>query len=75
MRERESETSQAYASLSTSIRLRMKQYNREIYQLKTKVEEASKSRAMYPFDLSLNLLYICYYIFYKEICKYYRYIP
>lgn len=75
MRERESETSQAYASLSTNIRLRMKQYNREIYQLKTKVEEDSKSRTMYPFDLSLNLSYICYYIFYKEICKYYRYIP
>ncbi|KAI4487408.1 hypothetical protein M0804_005557 [Polistes exclamans] len=45
-RERESETSQAYASLSANIRLRMKQYNREIYQLKTKVEEASKSRTM-----------------------------
>ncbi|XP_014607820.1 PREDICTED: syntaxin-8 [Polistes canadensis] len=45
-RERESETSQAYASLSANIRLRMKQYNREIYQLKTKVEEASKSRTI-----------------------------
>ncbi|KAI4497022.1 hypothetical protein M0802_007768 [Mischocyttarus mexicanus] len=47
IRERESETSQAYASLSANIRLRMKQYNREIYQLKTKVEEASKSRTIY----------------------------
>ncbi|KAF7401036.1 syntaxin-8 [Vespula maculifrons] len=46
MRERESETSQAYASLSANIRLRIKQYNREIYQLKTKVEEASKSRTI-----------------------------
>lgn len=45
-RERESETSQAYASLSANIRLRMKQYNREIYQLKTKVEEASKSKTI-----------------------------
>ncbi|XP_015183766.1 PREDICTED: syntaxin-8 [Polistes dominula] len=45
-RERESETSQAYASLSANIRLRMKQYNREIYQLKTKLEEASKSRTI-----------------------------
>lgn len=67
MRERESETSQAYASLSANIRLRIKQYNREIYQLKTKVEEASKSRTMYPFDLLLHLSYICYYISYKAI--------
>ncbi|KAK2577030.1 hypothetical protein KPH14_011989 [Odynerus spinipes] len=46
MREREPESSQAYASLSANIRLRMKQYNKEINQLKNELEEASRSRTI-----------------------------
>jgi len=46
MRDGESKTSKAYASLSANIRLRMKQYTREVQQLKSKLEEASKSRTM-----------------------------
>ncbi|XP_032676423.1 syntaxin-8 isoform X3 [Odontomachus brunneus] len=51
MRDSEPKTSKVYASLSANIRLRMKQYTREVQQLKSKVEEASKSRTMYPFIL------------------------
>lgn len=46
MRDQEPESSQAYASLSANIHLRMKQYIKEINQLKTELEEASKSRTI-----------------------------
>lgn len=46
MRDGESKTSKAYASLSANIRLRMKQYTHEVQQLKSKVEEASRSRTI-----------------------------
>lgn len=49
LREGEPKASKVYASLSANIRLRMKQYTREVQQLKSKVEEASKLRTMYPF--------------------------
>jgi len=60
MRDGESKTSKAYASLSANIRLRMKQYTREVQQLKSKLEEASKSRTMYPFiSIYAFRLWIC----------------
>lgn len=46
MRDSEPKTSKVYASLSANIRLRMKQYTREVQQLKSKVEEASKSKTI-----------------------------
>ncbi|XP_011140265.1 syntaxin-8 [Harpegnathos saltator] len=46
MRDSEPKASKVYASLSANIRLRMKQYTREVQQLKNKVEEASKSRTI-----------------------------
>lgn len=49
MRDGEPKTSKAHASLSANIRLRMKQYARQVQQLKSKVEEACKLRVMYPF--------------------------
>lgn len=57
LREGEPKASKVYASLSANIRLRMKQYTREVQQLKSKVEEASKLRTMYPF-ISLCNMYI-----------------
>ncbi|XP_053982477.1 syntaxin-8 [Hylaeus anthracinus] len=45
-RNRHSKTSQAYASLSVNIRIRLKQYNREVQQLKSKVDEALRSKAI-----------------------------
>lgn len=49
LREGEPKASKIYASLSANVRLRMKQYTREVQQLKSKVEEAFKLRTMYPF--------------------------
>lgn len=49
LRSRESRVSQAYASLSANIRLRMKQYSIEVDQLKSKVDEDFKHRSMYPY--------------------------
>lgn len=46
MRDGTPKTSKTYASLSANIRLRMKQYTREVQQLKSKVEEASKLKTM-----------------------------
>ncbi|XP_039305805.1 syntaxin-8 [Solenopsis invicta] len=46
MRDGEPKTSKVYASLSANIRLRMKQYTREVQQLKCKVEEASKLKTI-----------------------------
>ncbi|XP_046742315.1 syntaxin-8 [Diprion similis] len=46
LRNRESRTSQNYASLSANIRLRMKQYSGEVEQLKNKVDEDSKMRSI-----------------------------
>lgn len=60
LRDGELKTSKAYASLSANIRLRMKQYTREVQQLKSKVDEASKSRTMYPF------ISICVDFFFSE---------
>jgi len=61
MRDGESKTSKAYASLSANIRLRMKQYTREVQQLKSKLEEASKLRTMY-------INFISIYFFQPWIC-------
>ncbi|TGZ49151.1 syntaxin-8 [Temnothorax curvispinosus] len=46
MRDGTPKTSKTYASLSANIRLRMKQYTREVQQLKSKVEEASKLKTI-----------------------------
>ncbi|KAL6448808.1 hypothetical protein ACFW04_000527 [Cataglyphis niger] len=46
LREGEPKASKVYASLSANIRLRMKQYTREVQQLKSKVEEAAKLRTI-----------------------------
>ncbi|GFG37891.1 hypothetical protein Cfor_07381 [Coptotermes formosanus] len=46
LRSREPKTSQAYARISSAIRLRMKQYSSEVQQLKDKLSEASVSHAI-----------------------------
>jgi len=46
MRDGEPKASKTHASLSANIRLHMKQYTREVQQLKYKVEEASKLRTI-----------------------------
>ncbi|CAL1684369.1 unnamed protein product [Lasius platythorax] len=46
LREGEPKASKVYASLSANVRLRMKQYTREVQQLKNKVEEAFKLRTI-----------------------------
>jgi hypothetical protein len=51
LRSREPKTSQAYARISSAIRLRMKQYSSEVQQLKDKLSEASVSHAMYPYHI------------------------
>lgn len=45
-RNKHSKTSQIYASLSANIRIRLKQYNREVQQLRTKVDSALKSKTI-----------------------------
>ncbi|PBC32507.1 syntaxin-8 [Apis cerana] len=45
-RNKHSKTLQAYASISANIRIRIKQYNREVQQLKDKVDDALKSKAI-----------------------------
>lgn len=45
-RSREQKTSQAYARISSAIRLRMKQYSSEVQQLKDKLSETSASHAI-----------------------------
>jgi hypothetical protein len=51
LRSREQKTSQAYAHLSSAIRLRMKQYSSEVQQLKDKLSQASASHSMYPYKI------------------------
>ncbi|XP_029168224.1 syntaxin-8 [Nylanderia fulva] len=46
LREGEPKASKIYASLSANVRLRMKQYTREVQQLKSKVDEAFKLRTI-----------------------------
>lgn len=46
LRSRETRTSDKYARLSAAIRMRMKQYNIEVGQLKIKLQEAAKSELM-----------------------------
>lgn len=45
-----SKVPQSYASLSANVRIHLKQYNREVQQLKNKIDEALKFKTMYPFD-------------------------
>ncbi|CAL7941024.1 unnamed protein product [Xylocopa violacea] len=45
-RNKYSKASQAYASISANIRIRLKQYNREVQQLKNKVDDALKSKTI-----------------------------
>lgn len=49
LRNKHPKVSQAYASLSANIRIRIKQYNKEIQQLKSKVDDALRFKTMYPF--------------------------
>jgi syntaxin 8 len=46
LRSREQKTSQAYARISSTIRLRLKQYSSEVQQLKDKLSEATASYAI-----------------------------
>lgn len=46
LRDGEPRTSQTYATLSANVRIRLKQYTREVQQLKNKLEEASKSKTI-----------------------------
>ncbi|KAF3425823.1 hypothetical protein E2986_06968 [Frieseomelitta varia] len=63
-RNKHSKTLQAYASISANIRIHLKQYSREVQQLKNKVDDALKSKAMYPFARSL-----CKEPFNVKICR------
>lgn len=45
-RNKHSKTLQAYASISANIRIHLKQYSREVQQLKNKVDDALKSKAI-----------------------------
>jgi hypothetical protein len=51
LRSREEKTSQAYARISSAIRLRLKQYSSEVQQLKDKLSEATASHVMYPYHI------------------------
>lgn len=48
LRDREPRTSQAFASLSARIRIRLKQYNNQVRELRSKVNEACRQHSMYP---------------------------
>lgn len=52
-------TSNKYGTVSATIRLRLKQFNTEVQQLKEKLNTANVSSAMYPY---LNL-YLCVHYF------------
>lgn len=45
-RSKEPRSSQQYSSLSAAIRIRLKQFNNELSQLKKKLEDESKTRFM-----------------------------
>ena len=45
----ELKTCDEYARLSSSIRIRLKQFDVEVQQLSHKLRESTLSRAMYPF--------------------------
>lgn len=49
LRNKHPKVSQVYASLSANVRIHLKQYNREVQQLKSKVDDALRSGTMYPF--------------------------
>lgn len=51
LRSRETRTSEKYARLSATVRMRLKQYNNEVDQLRVKLQEAARSKLMYPFTL------------------------
>lgn len=51
LRDKENRRSQAFGSLSATIRLRMKQYSTQVLQLKSKITEASKQHVMYPLQI------------------------
>lgn len=49
LRQRETRSSENYARLSASLRMRLKQYSNEVSQLELKLREATKIRSMYPY--------------------------
>lgn len=67
LRDREPRTSQAFAALSARIRIRLKQYNNQVRELRKKVNEACRQHTMYPLQMfsnySLHIVYFHIYIF------------
>lgn len=53
LRSGETRTSEKYSRISATVRMRLKQYNNEVEQLKLKLQEAAKSKLMYPFKVSI----------------------
>lgn len=49
LRSTETRTSEKYARISATVRMRLKQYNNEVEQLRLKLQESAKSELMYPF--------------------------
>lgn len=49
LRQQESRISDNYTRLSAAIRMRLKQYNNEVRQLKMKLQDATNLLSMYPF--------------------------
>lgn len=49
LRSKESKSSQQFISMSATIRIRLKQFNNELTQVKKKLDEESKTRSMYPY--------------------------
>lgn len=47
-------THSLYAQISADIRLRLKQFNNEVEQLRQKLDASADSSAMYPFRMKLK---------------------
>lgn len=54
LRQLEIKSSEKYSYISATIRLRLKQYNNEVNQLKEKINRAYSTQLMYPFKRLLK---------------------
>jgi hypothetical protein len=59
LRDQEPKTSQAFASLSANIRMRLKQYSSQVQELKFKVNEANRQHTMYPYKFYFYRDFFC----------------
>ncbi|KOC62524.1 Syntaxin-8 [Habropoda laboriosa] len=55
-RNKHPKSSQIYLTLSANIRIRLRQYNHEVQELKNKVDSALRSKTMYPFIILFYLV-------------------